>query len=149
MLRFSPILARRRGHNWMHRFHRPSKMRFPIFCLDNRSSLPHCSLGTPLLSHCVGHMCMFPSRVILGKRAESLSIIPLIGFPIQTQVDLKRARSLYSKVIPILSPVSSVLLPPLHCPSCQVLHKHNTWRRNPRPVVAGTSLLTFYQTLFL
>ena len=32
MLRCSPILADRR--NWMHGFHRPSKMRFLTFCLN-------------------------------------------------------------------------------------------------------------------
>ena len=59
-------------------------------------------------------------RVILGK---SLSIIPLIGFPIQTQVDLKRASPIPLKSDPLLShrgPSSSSLS------SCQVAHKHNT-----------------------
>ena len=37
-------------------------------------------------------------RVILGK---SLSIIPLIGFPIQTQVDLKRASPIPLKSDPV------------------------------------------------
>ena len=34
MLHFPPILAGKR--NWMHGFHRPSKMRFLIFCLQVR-----------------------------------------------------------------------------------------------------------------
>ena len=47
MLSFSPILAGRR--NWMHCFHRPSKMRLLIFHLHARQCFSRCKLDCFIL----------------------------------------------------------------------------------------------------